>query len=47
MHNVAAYVCVPALMSNPAWTEAAGESLKPSLSGEGKCCSTEQDEHTR
>lgn len=46
MHDVAAHVCVWGLMSNPAWTEAGGEPLKPSLSGVGKYWSTEQAKHT-
>lgn len=45
MHDDAAHVCVWGLMSNPAWTEAAGEPLKPSLSGVGKYWSTDQAKH--
>lgn len=46
MHDIAAHVCVWGLMSNPAWTEAGGEPLKPSLSGVGKYWSTDRTKHT-
>ncbi len=46
MHDIAAHVCVWGLMSNPAWTEAGGEPLKPSLSRMGKYWSTDQTKHT-
>lgn len=46
MHDIAAHVCVWGLISNPAWTEAGGELLKPSLSGAGKYWSTDEAKHT-
>lgn len=46
MHDVAAHICVWGLMSNPSWTEAAGEPLKPSLRGVGEYWSTDQAKYT-